>query len=301
MSYTRKYLRIKFLKMKSILLDLSKTCLIVCISITAYAQKSDDMQAGSVWNSNVKVDGKMTEWMDPLKASNKSTNLSYTLANDDKNLYLVILSTDVRNINKIMLGGISFTVNTEGKKRAKEGYTITYPVLSRGNPGQPGRAGGRGQSVGQFTQMSREKRDSMQRAQQKTRLTAAKDIKVHGFKNITDSLISIYNTYGVKAFAGIDEKGIYISEFAIPLESMQMSVDNPKEFSYNIKVNGIQLGSFGGGAPGGTRVAGGGGGGGRGVAGSGGGGGVGANQAGIDRLAMMSPTDFWGKYTLTRQ
>jgi hypothetical protein len=79
-----------------------------------------------------------------------------------------------------------------------------------------------------------------------------------------------------------------------------------KEFAYNIKLNGLQLpgldgpgggGGFGGGGGGGGgRGPGGGGGGGRGPGGGGGGRGPGGGN--FDFQAMISPTDFWGKYTI---
>ncbi|TKC00709.1 hypothetical protein [Pedobacter cryophilus] len=291
--------------LNTIKLGLSTFSLIFIANINAFAQKASDIQEESLWAPTVKVDGKITEWEAPLKAVNKSTNLSYTIANDSKNLYLAIQSKDLTNNNKIMLGGITLTVNPTGKKKDKEGYMLTYPVINRVRRQGGGQGGGGGTvriqggpgSLGQFQQRTPAQRDSMQIAMAKTQLIAAKEIKIFGFKDITDSLVSIYNEYGIKAVATINEAGLFSYEIAIPLSLLEMSADKPKEFSYNIKVNGLQMGNFGGGNFGGGRPGGAGGGGGNvvTVVRTEGGGGFGGGNF----QELLSPTDFWGKYILT--
>lgn len=305
--------------MRTNILKLTKIALItICFiasSLTvAQAQKLNDVQDVSVWASGVKVDGKHNEWENNFKAMNKSTNLTYTLANDAKNLYLAIQSKDVTNNSKILLGGISLTVNPSGKKNDKEGFKVIYPVVARRRPGgAPGAGGGAttgvrvqggqgGGGFGRFQDMSPMQRDSMQRAIARTQLGGAKEIKVFGFKDIPDSLISIYNEYSIKTIASISDEGVFMYELSIPLELLEMSADKPKEFSYNIKLNGLQI-NFGGFA-GGARP---GGGGGEGapmvrveVAG-GGGGGMGGGMGGFNFQDLITPTDFWGKYVLIKE
>jgi hypothetical protein len=300
---------------------LSTICFIALSLTVTQAQKLSDVQDVSVWASAVKVDGKHNEWENSFKATNKSTNLTYTLANDAKNLYLAIQSKDLTNNNKIMLGGITLTVNPSGKKSDKESFKVIYPVINRqrgfggassssvtvSSPsggsgattvvrGMPGGAGG----FGRFQDMSPAQRDSLQRAIARTQLASAKEIKVFGFKDIPDSLISIYNEYSIKTLASISDEGVFMYEASIPLELLEMSADNPKEFSYNIKLNGLQInfgGFSGGGRPGG--------GGGEGapmvrVEVAGGGGGMGGGMGGFNFQDLITPTDFWGKYVLTK-
>jgi hypothetical protein len=292
---------------------LNTFCFVVSLLTVTQAQKLSDVQEGSVWVSAVKVDGKHNDWENNFKATNKSTNLTYTLANDSKNLYLAIQSKDVTNNNKIMLGGITLTVNPSAKKNDKEGFKVIYPVIARRRPGGgPGAAGatagvrmqgGPGGGFSRFQDMSPMQRDSMQRAIARTQLAGAKEIKVFGFKDIPDSLISIYNEYSIKTIASISDEGVFMYEVSIPLELLEMSADKPKEFSYNIKINGLQInfgGFSGGGRPPGAptgggasesvtvvRVEGGG----------GGGGGMGS----FNFQDLITPTDFWGKYVLTKE
>ena len=315
--------------MRTNILKFTKTalntfCFIASSLTIAQAQKLSDVQEVSVWAPAVKVDGKHNEWENNFKATNKSTNLTYTLANDAKNLYLAIQSKDLTNNNKIMLGGITLTVNPSGKKNDKESFKVIYPVINR----QRGPGGGANRSVtvssasggsggptevrvvqggpggfGRFQDMTPAQRDSLQRAIARTQLASAKEIKVFGFKDIPDSLISIYNEYSIKTLASISDESVFMYELSIPLALLEMSADSPKEFSYNIKLNGLQInfgGFSGGGRPGGgegasgapmVRVE---------VAG-GGGGGMGGGMGGFNFQDLITPTDFWGKYILTKE
>jgi hypothetical protein len=276
------------------------------LSLTVNGQKVTDLQEVSIYAPQlVKADGKNNEWGNNTFAVNKSTNISYLISNDDKNLYLVVKSSDVANNSKIMAGGITFSINPDGKKKEKESITLTYPLINRAQFRRPGQGGGGGQMrMGGFggggSQMSQKQRDSAMVAMQKTQLAQVKEIKIRNFKNTTDTLVSIYNDLGIKAAASIDKDNVYFYEAAIPLDQLGLTIDNAKEFAYNVKLNGLQLPGLDGGFGGGGRGPGGGGfGGGR---GSGGGfsGGRGPG-GGFDFQAMISPTDFWGKYTLTKK
>jgi len=270
------------------------------LALASFAQKIPDVQMSNmIAPTTIKIDGKISEWNDTFSAENKRTELFYSIANDDKNLYLVLKSSSTAAVNKIMIGGITFLINPEGKKKEKDAITITYPLIVRANRGQGGR-GGQGQNrqsggQGGFqnrAQLSTQQRDSIALALHKTQLATVKEIKISGFKTITDSLISIYNEHGIKAVASFDQKGIYNCEFAIPLNLLGLSVNDTKEFAYQIKVNGLSNMNFGG-------NGGGFGGNGGGFGGRGGGFG-GGNNAGNGQ-DLMSATDFWGKYSLAKK
>lgn len=296
--------------MKKNLYSLSRILVItvfVFSSISLQAQKLANVQNNSFpAPEKVVIDGKATEWNNTFQAYNKGTALSYTLANDEKNLYLVVQSASSANNNKIVRGGITFTVNTTGKK--KGGATVLYPVVApmsvaslmqRMNGGQ---RGGTANAGGMNPEQMMKRADSIMSASNKAELEKFKEIKVKGFPAVTDSLISIYNEHGVKTAAAIDDKGAYTYELAIPLELLGLSTANPKEFNYSITVNGIEIsgmngggGGFGGGGFGGGGFGGGPGG------GFGGGGGGFSGAMSDDMLAMLSAADLSGKYTLVKK
>lgn len=284
---------------KPLLKIFSAAILLTACSLIASAQKIQNVQETSVWAiAPVKVDGKTSD--ETFQAFNKSTSLFYTISNDDKNIYLVVKSADLANTNKIMMGGITLSINTAGKKKEKESFAITYPVIARPQRGQGG--GMPGMQRQQTVRLTGASADSAASARRKQQLAAAKEIKVLRFKDITDSLISIYNEYGIIAAANIDDSGAYVYELAVPLNLLGLTLSS-KDFSYNIKLNGIQFG--GGGFGGGNRPVvvmrgdGGGGGGGFGGGGGGGFGGGGGGRGGFDPAAFL-PTDFWAKYTLAK-
>ncbi len=277
------------------------------------AQKLPDVQESAFWLSYpLKVDGKLDSGGIDLKAYNKNTKLFYSICNDDKNLYLVLKSTDAANNTKIMMGGISVTVNPSDKKKDKNGYTVTFPVISRAARGQRGQrgggSGGFGRGMGQAGESGQRPDSAAIAEMRRQQIAQLKEISVSGFKDITDSLISIYNEYGIKVAVNYDNEGSFIYELAIPFRQLGMDPDKQKEFMYNVKVNGRQIGNGGtfaarGEGEGGTGAGmgrRGGSGGGFSGGGSGGGGfsrgGAGGSRGGFDP-SVFEPTDFWGKYS----
>ncbi|RZA02076.1 MAG: hypothetical protein EOP47_08275 [Sphingobacteriaceae bacterium] len=291
--------------------------LLASISLSAYAQKTTNIQEAAVWApENVKVDGKLTEWNDTFQAMNKSVQLFYTVSNDDKNLYLTIRSNTQQAGNKLVAGGLNFTINAAGKKNEDNAVIITYPAANisalSSLVAPPVRQEG-------YTGRPRETVDPALVAEvQRTAIEAAKEIKVKGVKEIKDSLLSIYNEYGFKGLINFDAKGNVTYELAVPLKYLHLS--DGTAFAYNIKLKGIggnslnpipaPLGGGGSGIPQpepnetitrDARVI-------TNPASSGGGGGGFTAGPGSTRPAdsiglqdMMYPTDFWGKYTLAKK
>lgn len=261
-----------------------------------FAQKAEDIQIGNLLVPKIKVDGNVNDWPMPLKATNKTTGLSYTIANDAKNLYVVMQASNVNDTRKILMGGITFSINEDGKKKTKEALLLTYPVITRNSRrvaiGGAGGGAGTARMGSTFQNMTQEQRDSMQLSFGKRQLEGAKEIKIFGFKNITDTLVSIFNEHSIKAMASLNDKGLYTYEIAIPLELIPVDVN--KEFGYNIKLNGLQInfGSFGEGRGGGGQAPI--------IRMEGGGGFSGPGGGNSDFQSLLSPTDFWGKYTIAK-
>ena len=118
------------MKFQQTITKVSLALLTTAFVLSAQAQKLPNVQEASVWApANVKMDARLTDWGDNLQAFNKTLGLNYTLANDDKNLYLVIKATDQATTNKITAGGITLTINTDAKKSEKEAYIISFPLV----------------------------------------------------------------------------------------------------------------------------------------------------------------------------
>jgi hypothetical protein len=193
-----------------------------CVTtVFSFAQKIAEVKQINHWLSCVKIDGKHTEWPQPLSAFNKTMHCRYSLANDDKNLYLAIKSD---RTGKIMSGGITFIVNkTEitfpyNKKRDRR-------LIANRGPFKPSET----QVIKDF-----------------------KEIHVKGIPGIKDSLISLYNQQGIKVmineYADKADVKWYDYELCIPLKYLPLSSAS-QSFLYVIRFNGIIMRD-----PGGTYV-----------------------------------------------
>jgi len=214
-----------------------------CIAIAANAQKLPTIQKTSMREpANIKINGKATEWNNKFQAFNKVTDIFYTLANDDTQLYLTIQATDPTIITKIVQGGVTFTINSEGKKNDKDGVAITFPAYDKNNKpfhvmmsNRPGAT--------KDTLQNRMLTDSFMNVLNAQLADHLKIIEVDGVKAVADNIISIYNEEGIMAVSRFDNKIFYTCEIVIPLKYLGfipiVTGDKQSKFSYNIKLNGI--------------------------------------------------------------
>jgi hypothetical protein len=205
------------------------------IPFIATAQKLPNIQANSLnAPSNIKVDGKPTEWNDQFQAYNKTVGIFYTLTNDKDKLYLVVKATNLDIVNKIICGGVTLTINAPNKVKGDEGVGITFPAIEVDRRV----VGPRG-----YPPINLEKPEGsevvffMDSVNQQI-ASKAKDIRVTGIKAIPDHLISIYNTQGIKAAVLVDEKIAMTYELAVPLKYLGLSSET-KSFAYTIQLTGM--------------------------------------------------------------
>lgn len=270
---------------------------VLLTSLSTSIVNAQDLSKGIKAPSNVKIDGKLTEWTAEMEYS-KSTMLHYTMSNDAQNIYLALKCTDQPTINKILANGITIVLNKEAKKREKDALVLMYPVPNRaggrggfggGRPGA-GARGGNGPGNRQAGQGGTDTTSLI--TAHKRAIVAMKEFRITGVKSIADTTVSIYNTYGLKTVINIDDKANLVYELAIPLSLLDLSASQQTDLAFNVKVNGIDLAGMGM-VDGNVVVEG------FGRAGGGGGGGpvISVVRGGTD---MMSATDFWGKYKLIK-
>ncbi|GAB3924151.1 hypothetical protein GCM10028827_11690 [Mucilaginibacter myungsuensis] len=187
--------------------------------------------------SNIKIDGKPAEW-GAMQAYNNATEVSYTIANDDKNLYLTIQAKERRIINKIMNGGVQLAINPTGKKITPDMVRITYPTFEKGQ--RPTLNLSAQVTDGLSPDAQRKLADSLTNINNGKMVKSAKYIKVHGVSGM-DTLVSIYNDEGVKAAALIDDKMVYTYEMAVALKHLGMDANKGTKFFYNVKLNPMEF------------------------------------------------------------
>ena len=237
--------------------------------------------------SNIKIDGKTSEWGNQFMAYNSNLEVFYTISNDDKNVYLALQAVDPLVIRKIINAGLAFTINTSGNKNDKShNISVEFPVFDRQN--WPTLNIRQKPVVTKDSSISSKQVDSFMYAANQQISTKAKEIKVLGIAAIGDTLISVYNDNDIKASAQFDHKIAYNFELALPVKYLGLSVDDQSKFIYNIQLNGahtIEGVIFTYDAKGNTTMH---------IT-------VKNPPSGLELEYMKYPTDFWGEYTLTKK
>ncbi len=204
-----------------------KSTLIVAsfIALNANAQKLPNIQSASLRiPANFKIDGKASEWDNKFQAYNKSNSIYYTIANDDKNLYLVIKAIDKDVIYKIINNTFSFAINKLGD--SKKTISVSLPLFD-GDDKRPLLGALRGQSALSTDSMI---------AAANIKLGKIKEFGLKGFEGINDEFISAYNEYGIKANALIDNNKALIYELVIPRKYINTASN---KLNYTISIYGI--------------------------------------------------------------
>ncbi|MBW4889116.1 hypothetical protein KXQ82_05290 [Mucilaginibacter sp. HMF5004] len=202
------------------------TLLISCA--IANAQKLPNVQTASIpAPTGIKVDGKPTEWANGLQALNHATGIYYTIANDAENLYLIVQGTDVHTVEKIISGGVTFTIKNSDKKNNAQPAAITFPFILPKDRFP----------IVQAIKDKNENTPFNQDELNKQLASAEKEIDVRGIKEIQDTVISVYNDAGIIAVTRIDSKKVLTYELSIPLKYLQQNIDNASKLSYNIRLN----------------------------------------------------------------
>lgn len=240
--------------------------LVLPLTGIAYAQKLPGKQEASLRApADMKTDGKLTEWGGKLQAYNNATEIYYTISNDDNKLYLTIQCKYRDIVDKIMRGGIAFSINHIVKKNDPEAVTVTYPVL---------RGADMSAATNMLARATNAKEDPsggpVPVGELNTILEAkSKLINISGIKDIKDAAISVYNEEGIKAVSLFDAGLTYTYELAIPLKYLNLPAT---PFSYHLKIN----------APDETPMR------------------HDGPPAPPMIMTATAPTDFWGEYTLAK-
>ena len=262
-------------------MNLKRISLLIPLLISGRLLHAQDVEENIRMVKPFKADGISGEWNEPLNQYNDATKLAFALANDDKNLYIIIESLDPQTTFSVLRGGITLNINTAGKK--KDGMKLTFPLMER--PPMP-----------KDGEEHRDHAPSTLERENEIHDPAAmnKSIRVAGFKNIPDGELPAINQDGIETGMSIHPNRDLIYELSIPLAQLQVGLDLKKPLVYNIKINEPAKSGFKReGAPeGGNR-----GGGRSGGRGGMGGGGQRPMQGGE---SSAKSADFWIKYKLVK-
>ncbi len=212
--------------MKKIIFSLAMAFLLISCSKELYNSSSWE-------NKQVKIDGNISEWPNPLRFYDQESGISYCISNDRYNLYLACsISNEFLQI-KILRSGLEFGIDTLGKKIFP--VSIRYPAEN--------------------SAVTAPKPDSDLRTQQGTvskpdrsgfklkLLAEATEIQLKGFKPQVGKIISLssHNDTGISAAINFDSKGIMNYEAVIPFSAFYHTAlvpsDSDRVFNYELKIN----------------------------------------------------------------
>jgi len=185
-------------------------------------------QIGVKLPANVKIDGKATEWNDQMQAYNTTSDISYTMANNNELLYLVIQAKDVNIINTIFGYGFELAIHRGGRKDEKDKIAVTYPL----NPNQWANTFRKTDVSGDTAVSAATERMNTNNS----KITKLKKLIVSGIPGM--DTISVYNDAGILAACQFDIKGVYTVEMAIPLKLLGLKRDSESTFTYHMALTG---------------------------------------------------------------
>ena len=239
--------------------------LLIISIVAADAQKLPNKQEVSIYApADIKIDGKANEWNNNYQAYNSATEIFYTIANDDENLYLIIHATKSRIMEKIIEGGVSFTVRGQDKNSPM----ILFPLLSMNKARSILLIAGKTLSEDMTSEHSMlrttqpdafdKKKKSMANAN-KDLIESLKEIKLNAISAITDTvpkvnsetpyyrffpmrdhrykIIGINNKYDIKAMVQFDADGNLNFELKIPVKYLNITIGDTK-INYTVTING---------------------------------------------------------------
>jgi hypothetical protein len=214
---------------------MKQTALFLLMTIAfadAYAQKLPNKQEGGLRApANVKIDGKATEWGAELQAYNNATELFYTLANDEQNLYLIIQTKKRGIVDKVFSGGMSLFLDNVNNADKNARAVISYSAIAKANRGDVNKA---------FYDTSANKVNLTNRAL----ATSLKTIRVKNLDGITEDVISVYNEYGITAAGYFTDRDTYSCELAIPLKNLKSFINSKSTLNYTLQVNAMPVNSM---------------------------------------------------------
>lgn len=189
---------------------------------TSYAQRNKgNTQETLSWAEGVVVDGRLDDWGDTLLYEHSSQGLQYQIKNDGDRIIVAMRIPDHEQQVQALSQGLSFTVNTQGKKR--EGPTVVFPIADRIA----------------FRSIMSADNENRPEDMRHGGLQAIRAIYVLRFDDLLDGQISLENTYGVEARATIDTTDALCAEIAVPFDQLGVTVRRTSKLAFNVKINGL--------------------------------------------------------------
>ncbi|GAB3933244.1 hypothetical protein [Mucilaginibacter myungsuensis] len=225
---------------------------LITFTCIAQAQKLPSKQTNSLRApADIKIDGKATEWKDQLQAYNDAVSFSYTLSNNDNELFLTVRCALPSVVRRIMNGAISLNIYKSGQKTEKDPISITYPLFEGNTRFRPQffapkpHPGGVVMFPPPQVVASEEPPlkdpipDSLLEVNNTKFAALAKVIGIKGIPGL-DAQLSVYNDDGIKAAGRFDNLMVYTYELSVSLKHLGLKASDAHKFLYQLKINDVE-------------------------------------------------------------
>lgn len=217
--------------------------LLIIVPFVAISQKLPNVQKASLRiPGNIRIDGKASEWNNQFQAHNHATSLFYSMANDDDNLYLIVHTDYPDALTKITTAGLKVFIGLIGENDDDNAISIMYPFWEVNN--KPFISFKAKPFIDKNSPLSLAKADSFMLASNKHLNSKSRYIKTKGMPGI-DTLISVYNTDGIKVGEAFDNTMAYTCEIEIPLKYLQPALNGSNKFTYHIMLPAVTGNDYG--------------------------------------------------------
>jgi hypothetical protein len=203
-------------------------------------QKLPKVQKTSLYAPrDIKVDGKANEWNQLFQAYHPNNRIFYTVCNDADNFYLTIRAVEAIAIKKLIVDGTTLTLINNKERKTRDGeerMEVTFPFMTVTYTGMESAAYDY-ETLMEDSLANKDKLVSLANTTNRKALATFQKVMVKGINEIRDSVITLQNSYGIKAMAQFSSKMEFTYELAIPLK--YLGLNGSSVISYNIRLNGV--------------------------------------------------------------
>jgi hypothetical protein len=255
-----------------------KLCVSSLLSVFIFSTCSPKLAPeGHYQETPVVADGSADDWALPLRFSNAAYTMQYNVTNDDKNLYVCVVSNDDNTQLRILRSGMTIYFDPKGKK--DKDISLHFPIQKQPDPGSNHTRYGGSSAYGDNGSRSNSGYTSGDRNTRKEELLLQSDYyNTTGFLDLENGQFSVADQKGpIKVAMKLDHQdSLLVYEVIVPIKNILgeswMTAAQKKNFTVGVFIDATPgTGGGGGGRPGGfggmrgmgMRGMGGGGGGGR--------------------------------------
>ena len=200
---------------------LSYLCAITIISVALSYCSHQMAPEGHYQDSNVVVDGSISDWRLPLRFSNQQYSFQYSVTNDNKNIYVVVYTRDLSTQLRILKAGMNIYFDPKGEKN--KNISIAFPIKKVTDQNNYRN----GDPV----------RNTDNKAMEDQLLLQSDYFNLTGFTNMENGQYGIEdNKTPVKLVLKVNADSSMVYEVSVPIKNVLGSDLNPKTASKNFSV-----------------------------------------------------------------